>query len=173
MPRENLWEPNSIRTHSGKYINIFDPKPYMISIEDIAWGLSKEQRFGNHLPVQYNVADHSIGVSLLCIDNPFDGLMHDISDAYIGDLASPIKNLMPDFKKVEHELMAFMANHFGFNWTSPEETKQADRYMLELEWEAIMLNKSDTDEQKYFRANILSQEQAYDRFLQMFHKYKP
>ena len=54
--KENLYTPNCIRTFTGLYMNVFNPKPDMICIEDIAHALSQQPRFGGHLPRMYSVA---------------------------------------------------------------------------------------------------------------------
>ena len=44
------------------------------------------------------------------------GLLHDASEAYIGDMPSPFKKLMPDYKKLEDNLMKVIAQKFGFEY---------------------------------------------------------
>ena len=53
---ENLHTADCIRTFTGLYMNVFEPTPEMICIEDIAHGLSNMPRFGGHLPEFYSVA---------------------------------------------------------------------------------------------------------------------
>ena len=50
---ENLYTPNCIRTFTGIYVNVFEPTPEMICIEDIAHALSNQCRFSGHLPTFY------------------------------------------------------------------------------------------------------------------------
>jgi hypothetical protein len=47
-----------LRTNSGLFINIFEPKPEMICVEDIAHGCGRQPRFGNQLDRHYSVAQH-------------------------------------------------------------------------------------------------------------------
>lgn len=55
----------SIETVSGIYVDLADPKPEMINIVDIAWGLSRQARFAGHTitDLPYSVAQHSIFVA--------------------------------------------------------------------------------------------------------------
>lgn len=54
-----------LETVTGKLVNVVDPKPEMIDIEDIAWGLSRIPRFAGHTitPIPYSVAQHSVFVA--------------------------------------------------------------------------------------------------------------
>lgn len=140
MTKENLYTPNCIRTFTGLYINVFEPMPEMICIEDIAHALSKEQRFGNHLPMDYSVAEHScICAGLVSRENKLAALLHDSAEAYLKDFPKPIKDLLPEYKKLEHNLLTVISKKFGFEYPLHEDVKNVDKYMLELEWENIML----------------------------------
>ena len=103
-----------LETVSGRKINVTNPDPSTIVIEDIAWALSRLPRFSGHsIPyVPYSVAQHCIqvatdlkeygpGIQLL-------GLLHDAAEAYINDLPSPVKHI-PEIhaviKKLENSLM--------------------------------------------------------------------
>src|SRR5687767_8990512 len=81
---ENLFIPKSIRVFSGAIVNVFDPDPATITIEDIAHALSMDCRFGGHLKKFYSVAEHSIHCSMQAHNAPdqLAMLMHDASEAY-------------------------------------------------------------------------------------------
>ena len=78
-------------TASGLGFDPEDPKPEAIVIEDIAHALSNICRFGGHTGSFYSVAQHSVLVSLHT-NAKFAraGLMHDASEAYIGDIIRPV-----------------------------------------------------------------------------------
>lgn len=65
-----LW----LETVTGKFIDVADPKPEQIDINDIAWGLSRIPRFAGHTitAVPYNVAQHSLLVADISSDLYFD-----------------------------------------------------------------------------------------------------
>jgi hypothetical protein len=86
-----------IVTYTGRRFHFLDPKIDEISIEDIAHALSNVCRFTGHTKRFYSVAEHSCLVSALC-DNRLEGLLHDASEAYMSDLSSPLKMLVPDYK---------------------------------------------------------------------------
>ena len=140
MKEENLYTPHCIRTVTGLYVNVFEPTPEMICIEDIAHALSMQARFGGHLPRFYSVAQHSVLVSHKAKD-ALQGLMHDAAEAYILDMPSPIKKMLIGYAEVEENLMRVIAAKFGFDPVMSEETKAADKLMLEYEWEHLMLQK--------------------------------
>ncbi len=160
---ENLWEPDCIRTFTGKYINVFEPDPELICIEDIAHALSMQPRFGGHLPEFYSVAQHSWLVSVKCPKELWlTGLMHDAGEPYLIDVPSPVKARLTNYKEIEDRLMKAIAEKFGFEWPLPDLVKQADRFMLEFEWKYIMLGGSALD--------LLPPKSAETLFLELFHE---
>lgn len=131
-----------IRTFTGKYVNVFEPKEEMFCIEDIAHALSNQCRFGGHLPKFYSVAQHSyMCASIADTKDAYDCLMHDASEAYLLDIPTPIKSKLAGYKEIEHNLMLVLAEVFGFTYPLSAEVKNADKKMLELEWELLMLGK--------------------------------
>lgn len=140
---ENLYTPDSIRTFTGIYINVFEPTLEMICIEDIAHSLANQCRFAGHLPVFYSVAQHCIKASNLA-DKAYklQALLHDASEAYLLDMPSPIKKRLPDYKKIENNLMTLIAEKFGFKFPLHEKVKEIDNYMLQWEWHTLMLDKN-------------------------------
>lgn len=127
-----------IKTFTGKYINVFDPRPEDICIEDIAHGLSLECRFGKQLPEFYSVAQHSVLVSnLVWGRHKLAALLHDASEAYLGDVPSPIKKRLRDYKRVEKILMKAIAEKFGFEYPFHKSIKEADRHMLIVEMDCL------------------------------------
>lgn len=151
----------TIRTFKGHYINVFDPKPESIDIEDIAHALSHVCRFGGHTKEFYSVAQHSIEVMELCSDdNKLSALLHDASEAYMCDMPRPIKRHLPDYKKVENGLMHAIAQRFDLPWPFSPEIKQKDSLMLEWEHEHLILNRGN--------ANVLTPKAAKKKFLDCF-----
>jgi hypothetical protein len=174
---ENLYTPNSIRTRSGQYVNVLELDPDTIRIEDIAHALSMVPRFGGHLPVPYSVGQHSLGVLNTVMEWPqpagttaeeirmtrLQALLHDASEAYLGDMPSPIKQHLPDFGALEERIMQVIAKKFGFPWPMLPEVKEADRIMLEAEWKGVMLGDYNP---KY----LLEQPFVVERFLERFNE---
>ena len=96
-----------IETVTGKLVDVVNPDPDTLDIDDIAWSLSRISRFAGHtITAQpYTVAQHCIFVSDLIYENTSNitlalfGLLHDAAEAYIGDIPSPIKHI-PELKRI-------------------------------------------------------------------------
>jgi hypothetical protein len=144
MNKENLYEPNCIRTYTGIYFNVAEPTIDMICIEDIAHALCNMPRFGGHLSSFYSVAQHSIQVSrMLSHEDKLAGLLHDASEAYLMDIPTPIKNMMPFYKEKEYEIMKLIAEKFEFDYPLNAAVLDADKQMLETEWKNLFLEGFD------------------------------
>lgn len=93
-----------METRSGKLVDLASPDPKSITIDDVAWHLSRQPRFcgATTSDVVYNVAQHSVIVmNRVKSENPdatpellLRALLHDSHEAYMGDVISPMKNLL-------------------------------------------------------------------------------
>lgn len=104
-----------MQTASGRMFYPLDPRPDEIHIEDIAAALSRICRFGGHCRAFYSVAQHSVLVSEH--SGPGDelwGLLHDASEAYLGDLIRPLKRqeCMSSWRKAEAAVMSAVRVRF-------------------------------------------------------------
>lgn len=163
---ENLNAVRSIRTISGQYVNVFEPNPDTLLIEDIAHALSNQPRFGGHLPKFYSVAQHSILCHHLAEESEqYNALMHDASEAYLLDMPKPIKMEMPDYNAIEDNLMNVLAKKFGFLYPKTKEVERVDHYLLEWEWNILMLKKKNTEFNKII---CLTPNAARKQFLHYF-----
>jgi 5'-deoxynucleotidase YfbR-like HD superfamily hydrolase len=153
---------NMIRTFTGLYIDVNNPRPDMFNIVDIAHALSMQPRFGGHLYREYSVAQHSIECALICEpSHMFAALMHDASEAYLCDIPSPIKKLIPDYRKLEDKLMYAISEKFRFRYPLSAQVHEADQYMLELEWSAFVRGKGSIQ--------YIESEKIKTKFLNLFH----
>jgi len=170
---ENLYTQDCIRTFTGKYINVFEPDPELIDIEDIAHALSHQCRFGGHLRHFYSVAQHSI----VCCRQAQEGhqlaaLLHDASEAYLLDIPSPIKKRLPDYQAIEARLQEAIEAKFGF--TVENHVKMIDALVLVHEYEALVLRNPDYEHKlltRDIRGLILTPEEAKEDFLIHFNEY--
>jgi len=83
-----------IATFTGKKFYFDNITPEQICIEDIAHSLSMLCRFTGHVHQFYSVAQHSLLVDKQINGSPevhLAALLHDAAEAYVNDLASPIK----------------------------------------------------------------------------------
>lgn len=123
-----------IATYTGKRFELFDPKPEMICIEDIAHALSHICRFGGHSADFYSVAQHSVTVSLLCCDeHRLHGLLHDASEAYIGDVVRPLKLMLTEYRTIESRIHSAILETFGLEKLECSCVKEADEVLLATE----------------------------------------
>jgi hypothetical protein len=142
---KNIEEP-WIQTYSGKKFILSNPDPDSIVIEDIAHALSNICRFTGHSNRFYSVAQHCVLVSHFCNNqNRLYGLLHDASECYLSDIASPIKRSI-DFSKyreIENKLQKSIYKKFGLDEKEPEDIKQADLTLLSTEARDFMNPRKD------------------------------
>lgn len=126
-----------IETRTGLAVNVLEPQPEMIDVNDIAWALSHICRFMGHSSRFYSVAEHCIRGSILCSpENVLWFLMHDAAEAYVGDIASPLKT--EAHREVEKRVLRVIATKYGLSWPMPTEVHEIDTRMLATEARELM-----------------------------------
>ena len=135
----------SIKTFSGGKISFTSPDPDDINIEDIAHGLSNYCRFTGQC-LFYSVAEHSIKVSELTgIFSEKDrlvALLHDATEAYLGDVSSPLKSMLPDYKIIEEKMWHAIATKFNLPVIIPETVHYVDKFMFLIEERDLQIEKT-------------------------------
>lgn len=125
---------NSILTNKGSYFFFDRPEEHDYLIEEIAHALSHICRFTGHTKEFYSVAQHSVLVSLLVpYEYKLEALLHDASEAYLGDVASPLKALLPQYKAIERRVEQAIARRYSLRFPLPKPVKIADGRMLVTE----------------------------------------
>ncbi len=120
-----------IQTYSGGVFNGLDPNYAEVDIFDIAHALSLACRWTGHVRFHYSVAQHSVLVSeIVPRHDALWGLLHDASEAYIADMARPIKVGMPQYYEIEKRIMDAIADRFHLPRTIPKIVKWADDVLL-------------------------------------------
>jgi 5'-deoxynucleotidase YfbR-like HD superfamily hydrolase len=128
-------------TASGQLFDILAFDPWAITLEDVAHGLSNICRFGGHTVSFYSVAQHSVLVSQLCdtADGQI-GLLHDATEAYLGDIISPLKRQpgMEVYRDIEAKMADAVAIRFGVPGMETPSVDLADRLAVFLEMRDLM-----------------------------------
>jgi hypothetical protein len=119
---------------TGRQIYLFDLRPEDVQIEEIAHALSNLCRFNGHCREFYSVAQHSVLVSLAVPrELALAALLHDATEAYVGDMIRPLKRSMPEYSALEDRIWLVIAERFCLPATLPEEVKIADTRALQTE----------------------------------------
>jgi 5'-deoxynucleotidase YfbR-like HD superfamily hydrolase len=136
------------RMLSGRRLDLLDPSPLDIEIEDIAHGLARVARWNGQTkgPHAFSVAQHSMLVEQIALRIAPDcdrqwrlaALLHDAPEYVIGDLISPFKAAVGlDYKAFENRLLAAIHVRFGLPPAVPDRIarllKRADRAAAFLE----------------------------------------
>jgi hypothetical protein len=125
-----------ITTHTGKYVNPLDLKPEEIDIRDIAHSLSMVNRFNGHTAEQISVEKHSLMVcNLVSRENQLQALLHDATEAYLGDITKWLKQT-PEFaayREAEDRAWKIISEKFGVDYVLTEEVEAADKLAVRIE----------------------------------------
>jgi uncharacterized protein len=164
MPRSTAESPRAWqRMLSGRRLDLLNPSPLDIEIEDIAHGLARVARWNGQTKGDnaFSVAQHCVLVEdiALHLDPELDrgarlaALLHDAPEYVIGDMISPFKAALGlDYKAFEKRLMAAIHVRFGLPPQSPAKLetfiKKADRIAAYLE--ATQLAGFGTEESEKF-----------------------
>lgn len=135
-----------VQTFTGKQFFPLDPRPQELDIADIAHSLAMQTRYNGHTAEPYTVAQHCVLLShAVSHDNALWALLHDATEAYIGDLVRPLKRHLPDYIAIEDRLMAVIAERYGLIGTElPDEVAEADTRIL-LDERAALLRPPPAD----------------------------
>ena len=132
----------TIVTSTGILFDILETTPEMVKVEDIAHSLSMGNRFTGHTKFPYPVSQHSrLGSYLVPPRFALRFLLHDGSEAYLGDMNRPLKHFTPageEYRKVEARIQAVVYNKFGLTAEDPEIIHKIDNQMLYAEKAQIM-----------------------------------
>jgi hypothetical protein len=125
-----------VETRTGHF---YLERPEFVA-DDIMHSLSLLCRFNGHCKNFYSVAEHSVLVAELMDrvvgGDPWEGLWHDGTEAYLSDVPAPFKQFFPDWRKVEDRLDRQLRGVLGLPETKTPECKTAD-------WLAVFIEAQD------------------------------
>lgn len=199
MPRSpeppRAWQ----RMLSGRRLDLLNPSPLDIEIEDIAHGLARVARWngqtkGDHA---FSVAQHCVLVTdiaehlspALTQEQRLVALLHDAPEYVVGDMISPFKAALGlDYKSFEQRLLAAIHIRFGLAATVPEKLaafiKGCDRLAAFLEATQLAgfgieeatkffgrpKGLDGGDAARFFRLKPLAPNEASAQYLRLFQK---
>ena len=163
MKKHRAWQ----RMLSGRRLDLLDPTPLDIEIEDIAHGLSFVARWNGQTSgdFPYSVAEHSLLVEQI-FSKSFKksekkwclaALLHDAPEYVIGDMISPVKSAIGiGYQSLESRLTSAINLRFGLPTKIPDnikkQIKKADKISAWIE--AIQIAGFTKDEADKFFGNV-------------------
>lgn len=147
-------------------------EPFDADIDVIAFALSNINRYTGHVG-QYSVAQHCVLVSEQLPDElKLSGLLHDATEAYIGDVSKPLKALLPEYRKIEAWYHEQIDTLFDVVTEHPE-IKEADLRMLITEASAFDLPLDEFPDALPYNIEFepWPAEVARLKFLECFNRY--
>lgn len=130
-PPARVWQ----RMLSGRRLDLLDPSPVDVEVEDIAHGLARVARWNGQTKGAYafSVAQHSVIVEALCVQleprldprSRLLALLHDAPEYVIGDMISPFKAVLGDgYKDIEARLSYAIHARFALPAETPASLKR-------------------------------------------------
>lgn len=117
------------------------------------------------------MAEHSIHVSDTVEDFKLEALLHDATEAFLGDITRPLKQLLPQYREIEASVENAIFARFGLDANSKAVIKAADLRVLAAEQSQVM--PAGTDywaagsgiQKANIRVDFLSPTVAHDHFM--------
>lgn len=132
---------NWYQTFTGRQFRPLAPRAEDICVEDIAHALANTCRFGGHVRFFYSVAQHCVLCSQNVAKDRFQALLHDATEGYLGDVVKPLKNLLPDYVKIEDRLWAVIAKRYRIPVELSPDVLLADVRALATERRDLLNNR--------------------------------
>lgn len=128
-----------MQTFTGRAVHPLDPHVEDIDAADIAHALGMICRYGGHTLKFYSVAEHCWLMSHAVAPRyALWALLHDSTEAYMGDVIRPLKRSMPAYVAAENRLMIVIGVRFGLDPVFPAAVHEADNRILLDERAALL-----------------------------------
>ena len=141
-----------ITTFTGKHFDPIKPDASSIDIRDIAHALSLTCRGNGHVKTFFSVAQHCINCALEAEARGYSKrvilacLMHDASEAYMSDVPRPFKQVLPEYRQIEEQLLEMIYERFLGSPLEEEECKllkEVDDDMLYYDLKELLNETSE------------------------------
>jgi len=131
-----------LQTASGVAFDLVNPTPDMVRPHDIAHALAGQCRYAGHTSRHYSVAEHCVLMHDWLVASSMPraartALIHDAAEAYLPDIPSPWKALIPGWREQEQRIEDVVAEALGWVLHSPI-VKVVDARIL-LDERAVLL----------------------------------
>lgn len=160
-------------TQSGERIDVANFNMNQIKLEDIAHHLTKICRYNGALPlnIHYSVANHSIAMYYYALENEMSlevqrlCLLHDASEAYLGDLPHAVKKLCPDYQLLELSVQGIIEEkyHITDNGLNHAIVKEIDT--------RIVLDEAIAFFEKYYDAFLVKDPKEQPLNIKLYPEY--
>lgn len=136
QPLSNDW----MQTFTGRAFFPLEVDPDNIDEFDIAHSLAMQCRYNGHVSRFYSVAEHCVHMSFVVPEeDALWALLHDATEAYVGDMVRPLKKHIPIFSEIEDRIMLAVCEKFHLNQNfMPDSVKEADNRIIENERLALL-----------------------------------
>lgn len=130
-----------MQTYTGAKFYPMSPRAEEVNPVDIAHSLSLLCRYNGHVDRFYSVAEHCVLISwAVQPEDALWALLHDATEAYVGDMIRPLKLYQPAFAEAEDQVMTVICKRFGLDPDEPPGVKSADSRIILTERNALMSN---------------------------------
>ena len=153
-----------ILTHTGKRVNLQNPRAEDVCLEDITYALARLNRFTGHADPSWSVGQHSLLCAELArlqggsLELQRSCLSHDFAEAYLGDVSSPLKRCIQGYHGLEvlhfHAICTALGIDLGVDpgWNLDParagKVKAIDQRAFEVEVQTFMPPHPDLPEMK-------------------------
>jgi hypothetical protein len=143
--------PGCIVTRSARIVSITDPKPEDIYLDDIVYALSQINRFTGHTKRPYSVLEHVMhGYNFARIvykekftpEISLQWLLHDASEAYLGDVSRPLKHRLANYHDLEDRFNTVIISKFNCPLEFDPLVTEIDNRMLATEFRDLHRSNS-------------------------------
>jgi hypothetical protein len=137
-----------LQTCSGGRVSVLEPQESEIKLSDIATSISKQCRFNGHCNDFYSVAQHCVLGAKFALkhfdrDTAREFLLHDATEAYVGDLIRPVKIMIPEFGIVESGFWGAISRRFSVPYEHTDSCQLIDNIMVTWEKRDLLPNSEE------------------------------